>query len=85
MEEIVCLSSPAKDLIRHGFFGPRAVSPSLAVLKEASLSSKGKDPILELGLIRQGFLGSIFFCPTLPVVALGLHSPAAASELSSQV
>ena len=86
VEEIVHPSSPVKCLIRRGFFGLRAVSPSPVVLKEASLSSKGKDPILEIGLIRRGFLGSIsvspillVVLPTIGVVELGLHSPTDAS------
>ena len=85
-------SSPAKSLIRRGFFGPRAVSPSPVVLKEVSLSSKGKDPIPEIGLICWGFLGSSSVAPSLPVVSpssgmakLGLQSPTAAFLPSSQV
>lgn len=35
------IPSPAKGLIRWGFFGPRAVSPSSSVVKEASMSSQG--------------------------------------------
>jgi hypothetical protein len=42
VEEIVHPSSLAKGLIQRGFFGLRVVSPSLVVLKDASLSSKGK-------------------------------------------
>jgi hypothetical protein len=60
------------------------------VLKEASLSSKGKDPIPEFGLIRRGFLGSSSVSPSLPVVSpiigvaeLGIHSLAATSLPSS--
>jgi hypothetical protein len=86
VEEIVHPSSLAKGLIRRGFFGLRAVSPSPVVLKEASLSSKGEDLIPEIELIRRGFLGSIFVSPTLSVVLptigvveLGLHSPTTAS------
>ena len=90
--QVVSPSSLAKSLIRRGFFGPRAVSPSLVVLKEVILSSKGKDPIPEFGLIRRGFLGSGSVSPSLPVVSstsgvaeLGLQSPAAASLPSSHV
>jgi hypothetical protein len=84
--------SPAKGLLRRGFFGPRAASPSPVVLKEASLSSMGKDLIPEFGLIRWGFLGSSSVSSSLPVVLpiigvaeLVIHSLAAASLPSSQV
>jgi hypothetical protein len=36
-------SSQAMSLIQRGFFGSRTVSPSSLGVKEASLSSKGKD------------------------------------------
>jgi hypothetical protein len=90
--QVVCPSSPVKGLLRRGFFGSRAAFPSLVVLKEPSLSSKGKDPIPEFGLIRRGFLGSSSISPYLLVVSpiigvaeLGIHSLVAASLPSSQV
>jgi hypothetical protein len=83
---VVRPSSPAKGLLRHGYFGPKAASPSPVVLKEASLSSMWKDPIPEVGLTHRGYLGSSFVSPSLPVVLpifgvdeLGFHSPAGAS------
>jgi hypothetical protein len=50
--------SQAPSLIRWGIFGTRAVSPSPSRVKEASLSSKGKDPLPENGMLHQGFLWS---------------------------
>jgi hypothetical protein len=58
--KIVCCPHQVPSLIRRGFFGPRTVSPSPSWVKEASLSSKGKDPPPENGLIRLGFLGLNF-------------------------
>ena len=57
MKTIPAKASPTKGLIKHGFFGPKAVSTPLVVLKEKSLSSKGKGPILDQGLFHRGFLG----------------------------
>jgi hypothetical protein len=90
--QVVRPSSPAKSLIQRGFFGPRAVSPSSMVLKEVSLSSKGKDPTPEIGLMCRGFLGLSSVSSSLPVVSptrgvaeLGIQSPAVALLPSSQV
>jgi hypothetical protein len=83
--QVVRPPSSAKGLLQCGFFGPRAASPSPMVL-EASLSSKGKDPIPEFGLICRGFIGLSSVSPSLLVVSpiigvaeLGIHSPAATS------
>jgi hypothetical protein len=64
LAKAVCSPSHALSLIRRGFFGPRAVSPSPSGV-EASLSSKGKDPLPENGLLRRGFLGSNFASSSL--------------------
>jgi hypothetical protein len=48
-KQVVRPSAPAKSLIRHGFFGPKAASPPPVVLKEVSPVLKGKDPTLEVG------------------------------------
>jgi hypothetical protein len=71
--QVVCPSSPVKVLLRRGFFGPRAASPSLVVLKEASLSSKGKDPILEFGLIRRSGVSRVEFYLSLFAGGLAYH------------
>jgi hypothetical protein len=61
------IPSSAKGLIKQGFFGPRAVTPSLLVVMEASMSSQGKEevpakankiPVPETGLTSQGCFGS---------------------------
>ena len=90
--QVVRPSSPVKGLLRCGFFGLRAASPSPMVLKEASLSSKGNDPIPEFGFIGRVFLGSSSVSPSSPVVSpiigvakLGIHSLAATFLPSSQV
>jgi hypothetical protein len=49
VDEPVRPSAPAKSLIWHGFFGPRAALPPSVVLKEVSPVRKGKDPIPEVG------------------------------------
>jgi hypothetical protein len=93
----ICCPSKALSLIRQGFFGPRAVSSSPLGDKEASLSSKGKDPCLEKALLRRGFLGSNpvssslleksskeFVCSTvlsLGAVEVGLNPPVCKSQL----
>jgi hypothetical protein len=46
---VVRPSTPAKSLIRRGFFGPRVASPPPVVLKEVSPMLKGKDPTPEVG------------------------------------
>jgi hypothetical protein len=46
---VVRPSAPAKNLIRRGFFGLRAVSPPLVVLKEVLPMLKGKDPTPKVG------------------------------------
>jgi hypothetical protein len=46
LAKVVRSSSQALSLIRRGFFGPRPVSSSSSGVKEASLSSKGKDSSL---------------------------------------
>jgi hypothetical protein len=47
--QVVRPSAPAKSLIQRGFFGSRAVSPPLVVLKEVLPVLKGKDPTPEVG------------------------------------
>jgi hypothetical protein len=42
--------APAKGLIRQGFFGPRIISPSLSVVKEALLSSQSFEDDSSLGV-----------------------------------
>jgi hypothetical protein len=76
-------ASPTKGLIRRGFFGPKADSTPLVVLKEKSLSSKGRDPIPEQGLFRWGFLG-VSFDPSPLLVEASIQGskgdPSAASS-----
>ena len=57
METTHAKASSVIDLIWRGFFGPKAVSIPPVVLKEKSLSSKGKEATLEQGLFRREFLG----------------------------
>jgi hypothetical protein len=70
------IPSSAKGLIKRGFFGPRAIPPSLLVVIEASMSSQGQEeghvkadkiPVLEKDLIRQGCSGSKIASPPMPV------------------
>jgi hypothetical protein len=64
----------AKSLIRHGFFGPRAVSPSLVVLKEVSPVPKGKESTPETELVAS---------PSLPMAQKGVQSSVVAILLAS--
>jgi hypothetical protein len=50
INQVVCPSTPARSLLRRGFLGPRAVSPSPVVLKEVLPVIKGKEPTTEVGL-----------------------------------
>jgi hypothetical protein len=63
-----------ESLIRHGFFGPRAVSPSLVVLKEVSPVPKGKESTSETELVAS---------PSLPMAQKGVQSSVAAILLAS--
>jgi hypothetical protein len=47
--QVVRPTDPARSLLRRGFLGPRAVSPSPVVLKEVSPVIKGKEPATEDG------------------------------------
>jgi hypothetical protein len=70
------IPSPAKGLIRRGFFGPRVISPSTLVVKEAfvfSQSFKNDNSLgaVELCKVKEvesvSFLGSNSVSPSLPV------------------
>ena len=71
------IPSPEKGLIKRGFFGPRVVSPSTLVVKEAFMSSQSfKDDrslgAVELCKVREvesiSFLGSNSVSPSLPML-----------------
>jgi hypothetical protein len=47
--QVVCPSAPTKSLIQRGFFGSRAISPPLVVMKEVLLVLKRKDPTMKVG------------------------------------
>jgi hypothetical protein len=49
INQVLHPSALARSLLRHGFLGPRAVSPSPVVLKEVLPVIKGKEPALEDG------------------------------------
>jgi hypothetical protein len=66
INQVVRPSAPARSLLRRGFLGPRAVSPSPVVLKEVLLVIKGKEPASEDGSCAV----SSFSVPVLPTVIL---------------
>jgi hypothetical protein len=49
INQVVRPSAPARSLLRRGFLGPRAVSPSLMALKEVLPVIKGKEPTTKVG------------------------------------
>jgi hypothetical protein len=57
INQVVRPSAPARSLLRRGFLGPRAVSPSPVVLKEVLPVIKGKEPATE-----DGSCAVFFFC-----------------------
>jgi hypothetical protein len=87
INQMVRPSALAKSLIRCGFFGPRAVSPSLVVLKEVLPVRKGKDPTLEVGSCSVSTTSVpvilSVISPSLPVDKQGVQSPVAAVLPSS--
>jgi hypothetical protein len=66
INQVVRPSAPARSMLRRGFLGPRAVSPSPVVLKEVLLVIKGKEPASEDGSCAV----SSFSVPMLPMVIL---------------
>jgi hypothetical protein len=89
INQVVRPTAPARSLLRRGFLGPRAVSPSSVVLKEVSPVIKGKEPATE----DESCAVPSFSAPVLPTVILpsmqedkqGVQSTVAAVSPSAQV
>jgi hypothetical protein len=66
INQVVRPSAPARNLLRCGFLGPRAVSPSPVVLKEVLPVIMGKEPTMKDGSCAV----STIYVPVLPPVIL---------------
>jgi hypothetical protein len=79
------IPSPAKGLIKQGFFGPRAVSSSPSVVKEASLLSQGFKDDSSLGVVELCRVKEAFEFPAMEEVpAKADKNPASAKGLIRQ-
>jgi hypothetical protein len=89
INQVVRPSAPAKSLIWHRFFGPRAVSPPPVVLKEVLPVLKGKDPTMEIGSCSVPTTSvpviPLMISPSLPEDKQGVQSAVATVLPSSQV